>query len=473
MKIIGRKRQQAELNSLLASNKPEFAVVYGRRRVGKTYLIKEYFNNRFAFYHTGLANGSAKKQLRNFQKSLELYGRTSYPKAEDWLDAFSQLRQLLEMQDSPDGKRVVFIDETPWIDTRRSDFVSALEHFWNSWASSQPNILLILCGAATSWIISKIMKNHGGLHNRVTQKIMLEPFTLAECESFFAENNMEATRHQILEYYMILGGIPFYLDLIKKQYSVVQNIDLLFFANNAVLKDEFENLYASLFANAENYMRIAETLAVKNKGLTRKELIGGAKILDGAGTARMLEELEQCGFIRKYHAFGKTSRESVYQLVDFFTLFYFRFIKNTRHNDEHLWEHLIDNQRHRAWTGFAFELVCLSHLQQIKAKLGIAGVLTSASVWQSKNSENGAQIDLVIDRNDKVVNLCEIKFYNDQLVIDKDLNADLRRKKQVFKDETKTRKSVHTTLISAYGIKPNACSRDIQSEVTMDDLFEL
>ncbi|GHV43897.1 ATPase [Bacteroidia bacterium] len=470
MKIIGRKQQQEELASLLASNKPEFVVVYGRRRVGKTFLIKEFFNNDFAFYHTGLANSNAKKQLRNFQQSLNLYGKMHYPKSDNWFDAFSQLRHLLEVNKT-DEKQVVFIDEVPWLDTQRSDFVAALEHFWNSWASSQPNMLLILCGSATSWIINKILKNHGGLHNRVTQKLLLEPFTLTECESFFQENNIEAERHQILEYYMILGGIPFYLNLIKKQYSITQNIDFLFFAKNAILKDEFSNLYASLFKNSENYIKIVETLGKKNKGLTRKELINSAKILNGGGTTRMLEELEQCGFIRKYHAFGKTNRESIYQLVDFFTLFYFDFIQNRKNNDEHLWTNLIDNQVHKAWSGFAFELVVLAHLPQIKAKLGISGVLTNSSVWRSKTAEDGVQIDLVIDRNDKVINLCEMKFYNDKLFITKEMDMDLRHKKQVFKDETKTRKAVHTTIVSTYGITKNSYSGNIQSEVSMNELF--
>jgi hypothetical protein len=237
------------------------------------------------------------------------------------------------------------------------------------------------------------------------------------------------------------------------------------------LKDEFSNLYASLFTNSENYIKIVETLGKKNKGLTRKELIDSAKILNGGGTTRMLEELEQCGFIRKYRAFGKTSRESIYQLVDFYTLFYFDFIHNQKNNDEHFWTNLIDNQIHKAWSGFAFELVGLAHLQQIKAKLGISGVLTNTSIWQSKNTEDGAQIDLVIDRNDKVINLCEIKFYNDKLLINKEMDMDLRHKKQVFKDETKTRKAVHTTIISTYGIKQNSYSGNIQSEISMNELF--
>jgi len=470
MKIIGRKRQQEELASLLASKKPEFVVVYGRRRVGKTFLIKEFFNNDFAFFHSGLANSKAKKQLQNFQQSLNLYGKMRYPRADNWLDAFSQLRHLLESKTSSE-KQVVFIDEAPWLDTRRSDFVAALEHFWNSWASSQPNILLIICGSATSWIINKILKNHGGLHNRVTQKLFLEPFTLAECEAFCIENEIATERHQMLEYYMILGGIPYYLNLLKKKYSITQNIDLLFFTADALLKDEFSNLYASLFKNSDKYIQIVETLGKKNKGLTRKELIDSAKILNGGGTTRMLEELEQCGFIRKYRAFGKNSRESIYQLVDFFTLFYFDFIQNRKQNDEQLWEHIIDNQKHRVWSGFSFELVALQHLPQIKAKLGIAGVLTNTSVWQSKNTENGVQIDLIIDRNDRVINLCEMKYYNDNILISKEMDLDLRHKKQVFKDETKTRKAVHTTIISTYGVKPNSYSVNIQSEVTMNDLF--
>ncbi|MDR0829192.1 MAG: ATP-binding protein [Prevotellaceae bacterium] len=471
MKIIGRIEQQEQLNSFLESNRPEFVVIFGRRRVGKTFLIREFFHNKFAFYHTGLANSNMKKQLQNFQKSLNLYGKTRYPKAKTWFDVFAQLRDMLECNQTTE-KQVIFLDEVPWLDTHRSDFVSALEYFWNSWASAQSNILLIVCGSATSWIISKILKNHGGLHNRVTQQLYLEPFTLAECESFFCENNIDAERHQILEYYMILGGIPYYLNLIKKEYSIVQNIDLLFFKKNATLKREFSNLYASLFKHSENYIKIVEMLSKKNCGLTRAEIIKNSGLLNGGGTTRMLEELEQCGFIRKYYEFGKKNRESIFQLVDFYTLFYFNFLYNIKNNDENFWTNLIDNAQHRAWSGYAFELVCLAHLQQIKAKLGIAGVLTNVSEWRSKKSENNVQIDLVIDRNDKIINLCEMKFYNDLLLIDKELDEKLRHKKQVFRNETKTLKAVHTTVVTTYGVKRNMYSGNIQSEITMNELFK-
>ncbi|MDR0833040.1 MAG: ATP-binding protein [Candidatus Symbiothrix sp.] len=470
MQIIGRNEQKELLSAFVASDKPEFVIVYGRRRVGKTFLIKEFFCNNFAFYHTGLANCNIKKQLQNFSQSLNLYGKMPYPKINNWFDAFAQLRHLLE-NDKSEQKQVVFLDEVPWLDTHRSDFVSALEYFWNSWASSQPQILLIICGSATSWIINKIVKNHGGLHNRITQQLFIEPFTLSECELFFKENNIEAERHQIVEYYMILGGIPYYLNLIKKQYSIAQNIDLLFFKENATLKNEFSNLYASLFKNSDNYIKIVETLSKKTKGLTRNEIIENAGLLNGGGTTKMLEELEQCGFIRKYHDFGKKNRESIFQLVDFFTLFYFNFIHNSKTNDEHYWSNLIDNAKHRAWSGYAFELLCLSHIEPIKQKLGISGVLANVSEWRSKNAENGVQIDLLIDRNDKVINLCEMKYYNDVFAIDKKMDADLRHKKQVFKDETKTRKAVHITVISTYGLKHNAYWGNIQSEVTINDLF--
>jgi AAA+ ATPase superfamily predicted ATPase len=470
MQIIGRKEQQEQLSVFVASDKPEFVVVYGRRRVGKTFLIKEFFQNNFAFYHTGLANCSTKKQLQNFSQSIDLYGKMRYPKINNWFDAFSQLRHLLENNKSKQ-KQVVFLDEIPWLDTHRSDFVSALEYFWNSWASSQSNILLIICGSATSWITNKIIKNHGGLHNRITQQLFLEPFTLVECESFFKEHNIEAGRHQILEYYMILGGIPYYLNMIKRQYSISQNIDLLFFKKSPPLKNEFSNLYASLFKNSDNYVKIVEALSKKTKGLTRSEIIENAGLLNGGGTSKMLEELEQCGFIRKYHDFGKKSRESIYQLIDFFTLFYFNFIHNSKSNDENFWNNIIDNTKHRAWSGYAFEMVCLAHLAQIKMKLGVVGVLANVSEWRSKNTEDGVQIDLLIDRNDKVINLCEIKYYNEIFAINKKMDADLRHKKQVFKDETKTNKAVHITVISTYGLKHNEYWGNIQSEVTMNDLF--
>ncbi|GHS96209.1 ATPase [Bacteroidia bacterium] len=469
MKIIGRKEEQKSLTEYIESGSPEFVVVYGRRRVGKTFLIKEFFNNRFSFYLTGLANTGTKKQLRNFNTSMQKYGKMPYPVANTWFDAFEQLIHLLE-HSSKKGKKVVFFDELPWLDTARSGFITALEHFWNGWASSRPDILLIVCGSATSWMINKLIKNHGGLHNRVTQRMVIEPFTLNECEEFYHENNIVMNRYQMLESYMIVGGIPYYLSLMKKGFSLAQNIDALCFAKKGALQEEFSSLYASLFRHSENHVKVVEVLGKKAKGLTREEIIKASK-LQGGGLTKTLEELEQCGFIRKYNAFDKKNKYSLYQLIDFYTLFYLNYIRHHKHGDEHFWTNFVDNAQHRAWSGYAFEQVCLMHIKQIKSKLGIAGVLTYTASWRSQKSDPGAQVDLLIERNDNVINLCEMKYALKEFTIDKKYEENLRNKKAAFIEETKTRKSIHLTMVSTYGVKRNEYSGIIQSEIKMDDLF--
>ena len=469
--MIGRKTEKEDFVRFLESEKSEFVVVFGRRRVGKTFLVREYFGNTFTFYHTGMANTEMETQLRNFNSSLHKYGKIPYPIAATWLEAFEQLIHLLSTKKQK-GKKVVFIDEMPWMDTPRSGFVQALEFFWNSWASGQKDILLIVCGSATSWIMNKLIKNHGGLHNRVTQQIYLRPFNLRECEEFFQKNSIVLNRHQIVESYMIFGGIPYYLSLMQKQFSLPQNIDNLCFAEKGMLRNEFENLYASLFRNYEKHVKIVEVLSKKAKGLTREEIIESTRLPNGGGLTQTLEELELCGFIRKYRAFGKKERQSLFQLTDFFTLFYFNFMSDNKFNDEHFWTNFIENARHRAWSGYAFEQVCLAHLPQIKHKLGIAGVLTNTSSWRSSEKDNGAQIDLLIERNDKIINLCEMKYVQEQFVIDKKQDGNLRKKRAAFKYETKTNKPVHLTMITTYGVKRNEYWGHIQSEVMMDDLFE-
>jgi hypothetical protein len=417
-----------------------------------------------------MANADMKMQLHSFNTSLNNYGSDRYPEAASWFDSFEQLKKLLA-RSRKKGKKVVFIDEMPWIDTPRSGFISALEHFWNGWASGQHDIVLIVCGSASSWMTNKLLNNRGGLHNRVTRQIHLRPFTLSECESYYQTQHIEMSRHEMVESYMIFGGIPYYLSLMEKQLGMAQNVDNLLFAEKATLRNEFQNLYASLFKKAENHIKIVEALSGKAKGLTRDEIIGASNLPNGGSMNRILEELELSGFIRRYRSYGKKNRHSLYQLVDFFTLFYFTFLKNFAFHDDHFWTNFIENARHRAWSGYAFEQVCLAHLPQIKQKLGIAGVLTKTCSWISGDKTGGAQIDLVIERNDKVINLCEMKFANGEFTIDKKTADSIRHKRTAFKEETKTRHALHVTMITTYGVKHNQYWGNIQSEVTVDDIF--
>ncbi|MBI4649662.1 MAG: ATP-binding protein [Bacteroidia bacterium] len=470
--LIGRENEIKLLGTLLKSDTSEFVAILGRRRVGKTFLIRETFGDKFTFQLTGLSNTGMKQQLINFHVSLSKHCSRvmNVPVPGNWFLAFQQLIELLE--GSHDKKKVVFFDELPWIDTPKSDFLSALEHFWNSWASARKDILLIVCGSATSWMINKLINNKGGLHNRVTQKMKITSFTLNECEEFFKSKKISLSRYQIIEIYMAMGGIPYYLDAVQPGLSASQNIDLLFFSENGLLKNEFENLYASLFKHSDNHIAVVAALSKKAKGLTRDEIISYTKVPNGGGISKILKELDASGFIRIYTPFEKKIKQSLYQLIDFYSLFYYQFIWNNKANTENYWLNNIDNPRHRAWSGYAFEQVCLMHIPQIKKELGISGVQSTVSSWRSRESENGAQIDLLIDRNDQVINICEMKFSVGEFTIDKKYAGILRNKINAFKTETRTRKAVFLTIITTYGTKMNDYSSGlIQNNLTMDCLF--
>ena len=469
--IIGRKEEQQILRSAVQSENSEFVAVYGRRRVGKTYLIRETFGYKFTFQHTGLAKGNTKEQLFSFAISLRDAGYDDCPIPKSWLEAFSLLSAYLK--NSADEKKIVFLDELPWMDTPRSNFISAFEHVWNGWASARKDIILIICGSATSWIINKVINDHGGLHNRVTKQIALQPFTLKECEMFAQSKGLEMSRYQLAECYMVLGGIPYYWSLLEKGLSLAQNIDKIIFAKNGKLSNEFNQLYASLFKSPEQYIDIVTALGKKKAGMTREEIIAATDKYSNGALSKVLDELEYCGFIRKYNGFDKKSKQAIYQLIDNYTLFYFKFIQQNENNDEHFWSASIDSAMHRAWSGLAFERLCMAHTQQIKVALGISGVLSNVYSWRKEADEtsDGAQIDLLIDRNDQVINLCEMKYSLSEYAIDAEYEQKLRNKKSAFIDATNTRKAVHLTMVTTFGIKANAHSGIVQNEITLEDLF--
>jgi AAA+ ATPase superfamily predicted ATPase len=471
MKIIGRDKEQKQLQEFMNSESSEFVVVFGRRRVGKTFLIRECFGNKLNFYHTGVANSDKNTQLSEFNFALNQKAKNlPNTPVNSWFDAFHKLEFLLEHTKNK-GKKIVFLDELPWMDTQKSGFIQALELFWNKWASARKDILLIVCGSATSWMFDKLINNRGGLHNRVSQQIYLKPFTLAECEEFFKEKKVALNRKQIVEAYMIFGGIPYYLNFFKKRLSLSQNVDAILFSEDAPLKKEFPALYQSLFSHSEKYMAIVKAMSRKTKGLTRDEILSITKFTNGGGFTKLLHDLELSGFVRKYYSFDKKEKDTIYQLVDFFTLFYFNFIENKKYNDENYWSHFIDNAQHRAWSGFSFEQICLYHLPLIKQKLGISGVLTNTASWIGTYNRSKVQIDLLIDRNDGVINLCEMKFAKGVYAIDKNTWRNLLYKMEVFRQNTKSRKAIHLTLITPFGILQNEYSSDVNSEIVLDDLF--
>ena len=470
MKIIGRDKERRILSRCEQSDRPEFIAVYGRRRVGKTFLIVEHFANKFTFSVTGISGGSTAEQLNEFRSSLMRHYKTDFPVLKNWHEAFFVLETQLD-RDLKTGKKIIFIDELPWFDTHRSGFLKALEHFWNAFALRHPDIMLIVCGSAASWITNNLIDSYGGLHNRVTETISIEPFQLHECESFYSSRGIAFTRQQIAEAYMILGGVPYYMDSMDKMFGLNQNIDLLLFDKNARLSGEYSRLYHSLFRFAENHICVVEALAENNCGLTRQELLSATGISNGGGLSKVISELESCGFISSCFDIKRKRNGEYYKLIDFFSLFHYKYLKKRKNTDPHFWTNYLSEPAHRVWCGYAFERLCISHIQQIKQRLGISGVITEVYAFRSSQQKGGAQIDLLIDRRDESINLCECKYSNKAFTLTEDYIAELERKKEIFLQETKTKKSIHMTMITANGLTHNAYRNEIQAEITLDDLF--
>ena len=469
-RIIGRTVERERLEKCLRADEAQLIIVYGRRRVGKTFLINQFFGGRFDFKLTGAYDEPKETQLRYFSAELNRQTGEEKPVPKDWIEAFQLLRAYLSSLPT-DGKQVVFFDEMPWMDTQRSGFLSAFEWFWNDWGCTQDQLVFIVCGSATSWMVEKIAENKGGLFNRQTCRLYLQPFSLHETELYLQSRDIAWSRRDIAECYMILGGIPYYLSLLDAELSFNANIDNLFFRKRAELWDEFDHLYKTLFSNSEQYIRIVEQLSKKRMGLTRGEIAQQTKLPANGALSKMLSDLVDSGFVRKYAFYGKKSKEMLYQLSDYYSLFYYRFIKGGFGKDEHFWSNTLDNPARRAWAGLTFEQVCKDHIPQIKRKLGISGVLSEESSWFG-TAESGAQIDLIIDRRDQVVTLCEVKFSLNRFEIDKEYDQKLRNKIAVFREATNGRKTIQLSMITTFGIQKNKYSGIVNNEVLLDDLFQ-
>lgn len=471
--LVGRKKEIKLLNEVLASPKAEMIAVLGRRRVGKTFLVNNVYEKDIIFRQTGVRNATNEEQLRAFMINLERLAGKKVEKANDWLDAFFRLRDVLEPRLRKDKKQVIFFDELSWLAVEGAKFLDFLGYFWNDWASRQ-NLVIVLCGSASSWIIQKVINDKGGLHNRVTKYIRLKPFTLLETEIYLKNRYFTFTRYQIIQLYMTFGGIPLYLEEVKRGKSVIQNINDICFEENGLLKDEFNRLYPAIFENADNHIAVIRALAKSHKGLSRQEIIKLAKVANGSSTSKVLEELEQSDFIMAYHPYKKKKKDKIYRLTDEYSLFYLRFIENTAYEGSGTFMQLSDKQAFKIWSGYAYEGICMKHIKQIKRALGIGGVYTTTHSYLKKatKEEEGIQIDMLIERADRVINLFEIKFYNTDFVFTKSYGEQLRKRLQTFQRLSKTRKHIWLTMITTFGIKHNQHSLGlVEFVLTLDDLF--
>ena len=473
-KIIAREAEMAELRRCYESNRSEFVIVYGRRRVGKTFLVDTFFDKKYDFTYVGGHKLSKVKQLRGFAKALKkAAGLKLQPKFSSWEDAFDALEEYIESL--PDEKRkVIFIDEMPWIDTPQSEFVEALESFWNGWGARRKDIMFVASGSASSWMMDKLVDNPGGLHARITNNIYIRPFTLKETEEYLFSRGIRWSRYQILQLYMVMGGIPFYLSLLDSGQTLIGNIDRLFFRKNSELRTEFDELYNAVFNKADKYLEIVSLLNGNHDGMTYTELQESSS-LEGDRLTIVLRNLERCDFIVSYQQYGNKSRGTLYRLVDFYTLFYYKFIDALDSKDEQWWTHNYNSHSVESWQGYAFELVCLTHLPQIRKSLGISGISTSASSWRYTPSKNEkrerAQIDLVIERGDRTINLCEMKFCVGLYTIKKNYATEIRSRMQLFRDKEKTTYALNCTFVTTFGVAEGINKDVVDSEVTAEDLF--
>ncbi len=483
-KIIGRLRETELLEKALHTAEPEFIAVYGRRRIGKTFLVREYYEDSICFEMVGVHQTSLKIQLQNFAQSLKIaMGLGIPPETPDtWFKAFSHLTYFIESLNKSKGKnkgkKVIFIDELPWLNTPKSNFLAALEHFWNSFGSKQNNLILVVSGSAASWMIQKIVNSNGGLHNRLTRQIRLMPFTLSETESFLNSRGVHLTRYQIISLYTTMGGVPFYLKQAEPGLSSAQIIDQVCFSKDGILRSEFDRLFSSLFDHNDQHIKIITALKQHRSGMSRNLLLTEAKIPSGGTATQILDDLEESGFIASWIPFGKKSNDAIYRITDEFTLFYFDWIQPLGKNNpgKGYWLSRQSDPQRYAWAGYAFEGICMKHLQQIKNALGIGMVETFYGPWYysapKNTTETGVQIDLLIDRKDSTINICEIKFSENDFTIDSEYAKKLRQKIEIFKNITKTRKNIFLTMITTFGIVNNSYSNDIVSNsLTIDSLF--
>lgn len=480
-KLVGREYEKSIFQKLINSERAEFIAVYGRRRVGKTFLVDSLFLQDYAFSMTGIIDGDFKEQMHVLEDALDLYGVVLEQRPTNWLDAFSILRKMLAQKlENTDGPCIVFIDELPCLDTPKSGFVKALGYFWNSWASKQDRIKLIVCGSATSWMIDNIINSKGALHNRITHEIYLHPFTLKEVEEYLLQRNFRWTRLMILQTYMALGGIPYYLSMLDNRQSLPQNLDRLFFKRDAELKKEYRRLFATLFKKPEPYMQIVQLLAESKKGLNREQLAEKLGQSNNGHLGDYLEDLVQCDFIRKYSIRDKkvSNKSAIYQLMDFYSLFYLSFIGKAEVN-EHFWTENLNTPIMNAWLGLSFERVCQAHVPQILKALRIDAISTNFYTWRSnprKDEDNilerGAQIDLIIERADHIINVCEVKYSESAYLLSKEEDDKIRNRLAVFQNQTGTRCALWPTFITTFGLADGMYSQSIPAQVVLDDLFD-
>ena len=509
-RLVGRCAEQATLRQILQSDKAEFLAIYGRRRVGKTFLVRRFFEDTPTgiFYVSGQSKGTLATQLANFQKCVEqsFYDGLRLPRLRNWSEAFDTLLAGLEkaIRQEPTKRWLLFIDELPWLATAKSKIIEALDHAWNTQLSLMPMVKLVICGSAASWMIKNIVNAKGGLYNRLTEIIHLKPFTLGEAKELLEANDVNYEMPQVLELYLAFGGIPFYLNLVRRGESPSMAISRLCFGGGT-LQMEFKTLFQALFDTGEHHEKIIRCLASKRSGLARSEILEMTGMASGGRFDQWLRELTESGFVAPIEVVEGKKEVSRYRVIDEFVLFHLKWIEPTSKgplgpsSEENHFMLQKSTASFESWAGFAFEGICFKHIAQIKKALGITHIRTDVSSWQKRGTttskpgktkattcpdsalveENlleiptrGAQIDLLFDRDDGIVTLCEIKYSKDAYVITKDYVSILENKMQLYKNTTQTKKSIFLAMITVNGLADNPHARRlVTNTITVRDLF--
>lgn len=474
MELIGRKQEKETFKHSLESTESKLIALYGRRRVGKTFLVRKYFQSKIKFEIAGLYNAGMAEQLSHFASALAKNGwqEASLHTPLSWQAAFDMLERFIDSMKGPQ-KKVIFLDELPWFDTPRSKFLTAFESFWNSYCTKRSDIICVICGSAASWMIKKILKNKGGLHNRVSEKIRLTQFNLHEVEVFLKQKGIRWSQYDMAQLYLTTGGVPYYLDAVRKGESVVQFVDRACFSKDGILAGEYNVLFSSLFDNSERHYQIVEALDDKKRGLTRKEIIQKTNLPSGGTLTTSLNELKESGFVETILPYQGNRTKGLYKLVDNFTIFHLKFMNDNMSTRGRNWGNLITSESWTSWSGLAFERLCFAHIPQIKKALKLEVIESVVSPWAQADSTEGAQIDMLIDRADRVVNVCEIKFVKADFTIDKSYAKKLRNKLHLFSEvPTNKKKNLFLTMISTFGVTQNEYYQElVQAEVVLEDLF--
>ena len=494
--MIGRKKEIKLLNEICDLEESSLVAIYGRRRIGKTYLVnhmfKKYRQDCLFFEFTGAYDGDKRGQIDNFIDQVYewFYVEPSF-EIKSWSDAFRFLKRTIDKEikkrDSNE-KVIVFLDEVPWIDrSNKGGFLSALGYFWNTWCEPRENVVLILCGSNSSWIRDKILKNaRGSLYQRVTHQISMYPFDLKETKAYLLEQKgFMIDNKTVTDIYMIFGGVAKYLSFLNPNESSAENIDRVFFSIHGSMYREYDELFSSLFADKSDYYKsVIELLCTRRSGFSLSDISKAFNEKLGGKLRLAIAELEECGFIKGLSKYGNSVRGVNYMIVDPYILFHHKWIKGFSRNDiatlpNNYWLHKSSSQSYAVWSGYAFEIVVMVNIRLYLNAIGRLGFFSGVYHWQhmaKSEDEQGAQIDMVVNYGNNIFDILECKYYNSEYVISKEYAKNIKNKLSMFKKYglySKQKSELRLVFLTSYGVKMNAEAHSLNiSRVCLDDLFE-